>query len=135
MCAHQDIHTHFPKVMGSGVRSKFLKSARINTVREMAMVEDPVKLDPKHYKVEFENDKVRTLRITYGPGEKSVMHDHPNAVAVFLTDGQGKFTYPDGRTEDINFKAGQTVWFDAVKHLPESKHDKPFQLIFVEFKK
>jgi quercetin dioxygenase-like cupin family protein len=99
------------------------------------MVEDPVKLDPKHYKVEFENDKVRVLRISYGPGEKSVMHDHPNAVAVFLTDGHGKFSYPDGRKEDINFKAGQTVWFDAVKHLPESLHDKPFQLMFIEFKK
>ncbi len=99
------------------------------------MVDDPVKLDSKHYKVEFENDKVRVLRISYGPGEKSVMHDHPNAVAVFLTDGRGKFTYPDGRTEDINMKTGQTVWFDAVKHLPASTHDKPFQLIFVEFKK
>ena len=99
------------------------------------MVEDPVKLDPKHYKVEFENATVRALRVRYGPREKSIMHSHPNAVAVFLTDGRGKFTYPDGRTEDIDMKAGQTVWFDAVKHLPESAHDKPFQLIFIEFKK
>jgi hypothetical protein len=34
---------------------------------------DPVKVDSKHYSVEFENDKVRVLRIKYGPGEKSVM--------------------------------------------------------------
>jgi hypothetical protein len=33
--------------------------------------EDPVKVDPKHYKVEFENDRVRVVRIKYGPGEKS----------------------------------------------------------------
>ena len=25
----------------------------------MAMAQDPVKVDPKHYKVEFENDQVR----------------------------------------------------------------------------
>jgi hypothetical protein len=25
--------------------------------------DDPVKVDPKHYKVEFENDRVRVLRI------------------------------------------------------------------------
>jgi quercetin dioxygenase-like cupin family protein len=37
--------------------------------------------------VEFENEQVRVLRIGYGAGEKSVMHEHPNAVAVFLTDG------------------------------------------------
>ena len=99
------------------------------------MVEDAVKLDPKHYKVEFENDKVRVLRISYGPGEKSIMHEHPNAVAVFLTDARARFTYPDGKTEDIDSKAGQTVWFPPVKHLPESTYDKPFQLIFVELKK
>src|ERR1039458_7259585 len=49
---------------------------------------DPVKVDAKHYKVELENESVRVLRITYGPGEKSVMHYHPNSVAVFLTDGK-----------------------------------------------
>ena len=30
--------------------------------------------DHRHYKVEFENERVRVLRIKYGPGEKSVVH-------------------------------------------------------------
>jgi hypothetical protein len=46
--------------------------------------EDPVKVDPRHYKVEFENERVRVLRIKYGPGEKSVMHSHPESITVFL---------------------------------------------------
>ena len=46
------------------------------------------------------------LRIMYGAGEKSVMHGHPESIAVFLADANGKFTYPDGKTEDINAKAG-----------------------------
>ena len=49
-----------------------------------ALAQDPAKVDSNHYKVVFENDDVRVLRITYGPGEKSVMHYHPDAVAVFL---------------------------------------------------
>ena len=53
-----------------------------------AVAQDPTVVDAKHYKVMFENDQVRILKITYGPKEKSVMHEHPNAVAVFLTDGQ-----------------------------------------------
>jgi hypothetical protein len=69
-----------------------------------AMAQDPVKVDPKHYKLEFENDQVRVLRITYGPHEKSVMHEHPASVAVFLTDGQAKFTLPDGKTQDAPVK-------------------------------
>lgn len=40
------------------------------------MVLDPVKVDPKHYQVEFENDRVRVLRIRFGPHERSVMHGH-----------------------------------------------------------
>ena len=100
------------------------------------MVEDPVEVDPKHYKVEFENEKVRVLRISYGPREKSIMHSHPNAVAVFLADSQAKFTYPDGKTEDIEVKHGQATWFPPVEHLPENtSSDKPIHLIFVELKK
>ena len=30
--------------------------------------DDPVRVDPKHYKVEFENDRVRVLRIKYEQG-------------------------------------------------------------------
>ena len=99
------------------------------------MAKDPLKVDPKHYKVEFENEKVRVLRISYGPREKSIMHSHPNAVAVFLADARAKFTYPNGKTEDIEMKSGQAAWFPPVEHLPENTSDKPIHLIFVELKK
>jgi quercetin dioxygenase-like cupin family protein len=99
-----------------------------------AMAQDAVKVDPKHYKVEFENNQVRVLRITYGPHEKSVMHDHPANVAVFLSDGQVKFTLPDGKTQDVPAKARTTEWDGGGKHLPENVGDKPFELILVELK-
>jgi quercetin dioxygenase-like cupin family protein len=57
---------------------------------------DPVKVDSKHYTVEMENEKVRVLRIKYGPHEKSAMHSHPASIAVFLNDCETRFTYPDG---------------------------------------
>ena len=99
-----------------------------------AMAQDPVKVDSKHYKVEFENDKVRVLHITYGPHEKSVMHQHPANVAVFVTDGQVRFTLPDGKTQDVSVKAGTTQWNAGGKHLPENVGDKPFEVILVELK-
>src|SRR5207247_3179591 len=94
----------------------------------VARTQDPVKVDPKHYKVEFENDQVRVLRIHYEPGEKSVMHEHPNAVAVFLTDDHVKFNLPDGKSEDSTNKAGETLWTAGGKHLPENLGDKPMEL-------
>jgi quercetin dioxygenase-like cupin family protein len=99
-----------------------------------AFAQDPVKVDPKHYKVELENEQVRVLRISYGAGEKSVMHEHPASVAVFLTDGQVKFTTPDGKTREVPAKAGSTQWEPGGKHLPENIGDKPFELILVELK-
>jgi quercetin dioxygenase-like cupin family protein len=96
--------------------------------------EDPVKVDPKHYTVEFENDRVRVLRIKYSPGEKSVMHSHPESIGVFLTDAHAKFTYPDGRSEDIDAKAGSVQHMDAYTHLPESTSKEPLELIQVELK-
>jgi hypothetical protein len=50
-----------------------------------------VKVDPKHYKVEFENERVRVLRIKYGAGEKSVMHSEPVAHAIAQ---QTKLSHP-----------------------------------------
>lgn len=99
------------------------------------ITDDPVKLDPKHYKVEFENDRVRVLRIKYGAGEKSVMHSHPESIAVFLSEAHAKFTYPDGRSEDSNANAGTVQHMDAFTHLPESTSKTPFEVIQVELKR
>ena len=34
------------------------------------------------------------------------MHRHPNSVAIFQTDGRVKFTYPGGKSEERDIKAG-----------------------------
>ncbi len=96
--------------------------------------DDSVAVDPKHYTVEFQNDRVRILRIKYGPGEKSVMHAHPANVAVFLTDLQSKMTLPDGKTNVADAKAGQVQWAAKEKHLPENSGSKPFELVLVELR-
>lgn len=101
----------------------------------ISFAQDAAEVDPKHYKVEFENDQVKVLRITYGPGEKSKMHSHAEGVVVFLTDGKGKFTMPDGKTQEMNFEAGKVIWTDATTHQPENIGDKPFELIQIEMKK
>ena len=99
-----------------------------------ALAEDPVKVVANHYKVVLENDQVRVLKIHYGPHEKSVMHHHPGAVAVFLSDGDVKFTFPDGKSQDSHPKAGEALWTAAQDHLPENLSDKPLDVMLVEVK-
>jgi quercetin dioxygenase-like cupin family protein len=68
---------------------------------------DPLKTDPKHYSLEFENDQVRVLRVRFGPHEKGARHDHQlNHIVVYLTDhakgpaGTVKIEGPDVHTEE-----------------------------------
>jgi quercetin dioxygenase-like cupin family protein len=97
--------------------------------------QDPVKVDSKHYTVDFENDRVRVLRINYGPREKSVMHYHPDSVAIFQNQIHCRFTMPDGKTEEQRFNAGQTMHMPAGSHLPENLSDQPLSVILVELKR
>jgi quercetin dioxygenase-like cupin family protein len=108
-----------------------------------AVAQDPIVVDSKHYKLEFENEHVRVIRITYGPGEESVMHYHPAAVAVFLVDQKVQFTFPNGETAEtfpngetaeVETKAGETIWTEAGPHLPKNLTEGPLELILVEMK-
>jgi mannose-6-phosphate isomerase-like protein (cupin superfamily) len=62
------------------------------------------------------------------------MHSHPATVAVFLTDAKGQFTFPDGKKQDFDVKAGQSQYQAASTHLPENTGDKEMEVIVVELK-
>ena len=109
--------------------------AKAKPAKARPKAEDPVKVDAKHYKVEVENKQVRVLRISYGPHEKSVMHGHPAAVTVFLREGRARFTFPDGRTEERSWAAGQSLFISSAEtHLPENLAGEPLELVLVELK-
>ncbi|HEY7293184.1 MAG TPA: hypothetical protein VH583_25335 [Vicinamibacterales bacterium] len=83
---------------------------------------DPAAVDPEHYKVEFENDQVRVLRIHYGPHEKGQMHEHfLNRVVVYLND------QPGAKADDVRV-AG------ASKHAEENASGQSADRIAVELK-
>lgn len=100
----------------------------------IVLAQDAVKVDPKHYTVVSENDRVRILKVHYGPHEKSVMHSHPATVAVFLTDAKGQFAYPDGKKKEFTVKAGEAQYDAATTHLPENTGDAGMDVIVVELK-
>ncbi len=101
----------------------------------LELAQDSVEIDPQHYQVVFENDQVRVLRITYGPNEKSKLHEHPAGVGVSLTDNQHwRFTAPDGTTEEQTHKIGEAIWAEAGKHLPENLTDQTHEVVLVELK-
>jgi hypothetical protein len=83
---------------------------------------DPATVDPEHYKVEFENDQVRVLRVHYGAHEKGQMHEHfLNRIVLYLND------QPGAKADDVRM-AG------AAKHAEENASGQPADRIAVELK-
>ena len=123
--------------MESRVRNVFVPVATAVLFLALApgsRAQDAATVDPDHYRVEFENDHVRVLRIGYGPHEKSVMHSHPAGVAILLKDMHARFTLPGGETQDAQVEAGTVMWSDAESHQPENLSDSPLEVIQIELK-
>ncbi|MDQ5847190.1 MAG: hypothetical protein M3539_18035, partial [Acidobacteriota bacterium] len=49
-------------------------------------------------------------------------------------DLTGKFTLPNGTTQDVTRKAGDVMWTPAVTHQPENVGTQPMEVILVELK-
>ena len=95
---------------------------------------DAVTADPAHYKVLVDNAAVRILKITYGPGEKSPMHVHPDALVVALSATQTKFHLPDGATRDGALARDAALYMPAETHSPENAGTSPMEAVLIEFK-
>src|SRR5215510_4219398 len=70
---------------------------------------DAITADSKHYKVEFENDIVRVLRVRLDAGDSTPRHQHSAYCAIELSDSSLK--EGDGPTSES--KAGQVFCGDA----------------------
>ncbi|HMB28788.1 MAG TPA: hypothetical protein VKS99_11815, partial [Blastocatellia bacterium] len=107
-----------------------------------ALAQDPVKVAPQAYKLDFENDWVKVLRVHYAAKEKIPEHDHPatGAAYVYLNDSgpvifkhiglsYGAITRPAVKARSFR------VWY-AVKetHEVENTGDTPSDSVRIEFK-
>lgn len=97
-------------------------------------VQHAVEVDPKRHVVEFENDRVRVVRIRYGAGEKIAEHSHEPGFLVFITDQHIRFKLPDGSFQEVKAKAGQARWMDAVTHEPQVISNHPTEAVYIEVK-
>jgi quercetin dioxygenase-like cupin family protein len=105
------------------------------TGKKITAALDPVKIDPKHYKVELENDQVRVIRAHYAPHESAPLHEHTlNRVTVFLTDANVRVTGADGKVSMTQRKAGEAIWSAPAKHKEENLSNTPFEVLAVEIK-
>jgi quercetin dioxygenase-like cupin family protein len=94
---------------------------------------DPAKSNPQHYKVVYENDRVRVLEYTDEPGDRTTPHAHPDSVMYALSSFRRRLHAGDMQ-RDVEIDAGTTVWVPAQQHSGENIGDTPSHSIFVELK-
>jgi hypothetical protein len=83
---------------------------------------DPTVVDPGRYKVVFENEQVRVLRIHFEPHEKGERHEHLlNRVVLYLNDQAA------AKADDVRLSG-------AAVHVEQNNADTPADRIAVELK-
>jgi quercetin dioxygenase-like cupin family protein len=100
----------------------------------IACAQDAFKVEPTHYKLDFENETVQVVNVHYGPHEKSNLHSHPGGVVVTLTPGHLKFTDEHGKVRETHSMAGEARWFPPFKHRVENLGDTPYNAIYIGIK-
>jgi len=100
----------------------------------VAMGQDPTKIEPKHYKLDFENDRVQVVSVHYGPHDKSAMHDHPGGVVVILTEAHLRFTDENGKVREVFSKPGEARWYPPFRHKVENLGDTSYDAVYVGVK-
>jgi beta-alanine degradation protein BauB len=101
----------------------------------MEKIADVLKVAANAYKLLMENEKVRVLDIRLKPGEKAVMHNHPNSHVIYvINNAKFKLTFPDGKMSEIDLKSGQAIWMEAGAHATENTGTTDGHNLVVEVK-
>jgi hypothetical protein len=95
---------------------------------------DAVKLDRGHNQALLENDRVRVVRLQFGPGESGPIVDKRPRVIILLTDMHAVVTFPDGHSEPRDGAAGTVSFGSAGSQATKNVGDKTFINIVVELK-
>lgn len=83
---------------------------------------DPAVVDARHYKVEFENNQVRVLRVHYDAHDTGARHEHMlNRVVVYLND------QPGAKADEVRMSGPAT-------HTEQNDSDQAADRIAVELK-
>ena len=99
-----------------------------------ARAQDPVKVAPQAFKERLNKANVRVLEYESKPGDKEAMRDHARSVLYIISGGKIRFTAPDGQTKDVEYRTGDVLWRDPVKHSGENIGTTELHALLVEMK-
>jgi hypothetical protein len=96
---------------------------------------DPLKVNPKNVKLEFENEHVRVLRCKYAANVREPLHEHlsENRLGIALGDVEFDVTTQGAGDRKVTLAAGHPSWSTGpVIHA--AKANRAVELIVIELK-
>jgi beta-alanine degradation protein BauB len=102
-----------------------------------AQAQDAAKVQPRAYRVAFENEHVRVLEFNSRPGMGVCghgVHSHPAHLNIALTPAKARIKLPDGKTFVGENKVGDVWWSEAETHEVENITGKDVRALIVELK-
>ncbi|MHB8351657.1 MAG: hypothetical protein ACYDFT_03060 [Thermoplasmata archaeon] len=63
------------------------------------------------------------------------MHGHPPNVVVQLSDGKACVRVPDGTSQNVDLRSGETLWSGGGLHEVENVGEREIRRIIVELKR
>jgi hypothetical protein len=93
---------------------------------------DALEVDPVHYQLEFENDRMRVLRLTLKPNEAVPLHDAGDALIVCLKECHLRLDRPASHSEDLHLEAGKSRWVFGDARIERNLGSQPLEMLLVE---
>jgi hypothetical protein len=96
---------------------------------------DIVRVAPSRVRVDFENERIRVLRLNLLAGEAIPTHDDRAGVMVCIAGCRIRFTMMDGKTQDVELKAGETRWMPDARRITLNLAAAPVEVLYIESKR
>ena len=103
-------------------------------IASAAFGQDPAKVAPKAFTEKLDNADVQVFQYDSKPGDKEPMHSHRVNMVYVVQGGKLRYTFPDGKTQDVEIKTGDYQWRPAIKHAVENTGTTEIKAVIVELK-
>jgi quercetin dioxygenase-like cupin family protein len=99
-----------------------------------AFGQDVAAVNPNTIKVKLDNERVRVMEATLPPGAKEHLHHHPRSIVYVMAGGKVRNHAADGKTNDVTYTAGDTLYREPVTHWAENVGTTTIRMIVIELK-